>query len=139
MHSTDALYLQIPWPLPLGLNQFHRGKTQLSSGTRLFIGIIHFSCFWMFSSLGHAAQFGEPISSHQLNRMSSSICLIPFMLHFRLNVMWHKSMTGLALPLRHVRARAHPRSSNIDALSRPSASDTNAPFCNGVRHSGLTI
>lgn len=102
MHSTDALYLKTSCPFPLGINQFHRGKTQLSSWTQLLLARIHFSCVGCFHLWDIQLNLGSLSDPINLNWMSSSICLILFGLHFLLNLMWCTWMTELPLALRYV-------------------------------------
>lgn len=77
MHSTDALYLKTPCHLPLGINQFHRGKTQLSSWAQLLLDRIHVSCVGCFHLWNIQKNMGHLSGHINLNWMSSSICLIP--------------------------------------------------------------
>lgn len=102
MHSTDALYLKTSCPFPPGINQFHRGKTQLSSWTQLLLARIHISCVGCFHHWDIRPNLVSLSSPINLNWMSSSIRLILFGLHFLLNLMWHIWMTELPLALRHV-------------------------------------
>lgn len=101
MHSTDALYLKTPCPFPLGINQFHREKIQLSSWTQLLLDRIHFSCvgcFHLWDIQKNMGSLSGPISS---SWMSSPICLILSGLRLLLNLTWCTWMTGLLPALRH--------------------------------------
>lgn len=101
MHSTDALYLKTPCPFPLGINQFHRGKTQLSSWTQLLLDRIHFSCVGCFHLWDIQKNTGSLSGPINLNWMSFSICVIVSRHHLLLNLMWRTWMTGLTTALRH--------------------------------------
>lgn len=94
MHSTDALHLKTPCLFPLGINQFHREKTQLSSviirQNTLLINWMFFFSLW--DTQPNVGSLSGPIN---LNWMSSSICLMLSGLHLLLNLMWRTWMTGL--------------------------------------------
>ena len=128
MHSTDALYLKTPCPFPLGINRFHREKTQLSSWTQLLLDRIHLSCvgcFHLWDIQKNSGNLSCPISS---SWMSSPICLILSGQRLLLNLTWCTCMTGLPPALRHVACN-----SKHTSRSRFSTSQNLAAHC---KHEG---